>query len=117
MPPESREGYSEKESFAWKTEYDVVTTLRKAGHEVRPLGVQEELAPIRREVEDWKPHVVFNLLEEFHDQQEFDQHVVSYLELLHAVHRLQSPRPGLVARQGAGQEARALPPHPRCPGS
>ena len=29
----------------WKTEYDVVSTLRAAGHEVRPLGVQDELKP------------------------------------------------------------------------
>jgi len=101
VPPESREGYSEKESFAWKTEYDVVTTLRKAGHEVRPLGVQEELAPIRREVENWKPHVVFNLLEEFHHQQEFDQHVVSYLELLHARYTGCNPRGLVLSRDKA----------------
>lgn len=101
VPPDSREGYSEKESFAWKTEYDVVTTLRQSGHEVRPLGVQEELAPIRRAVEDWKPHVVFNLLEEFHNLQEFDQHVVSYLELLHARYTGCNPRGLVLSRDKA----------------
>ena len=30
-----------------KTEYDVVSTLRAAGHEVHPLGVQDELKPVR----------------------------------------------------------------------
>jgi D-alanine-D-alanine ligase len=101
VPPESREGYSEKEAYTWKTEYDVVTTLRRAGHEVRPLGVQEELAPIRRAIEEWKPHVVFNLLEEFHHQQEFDQHVVSYLELLHARYTGCNPRGLVLARDKA----------------
>src|SRR5690349_13675886 len=42
MPPESTEGYSAREINEWKTEYDVVSTLRAAGHDVRPLGVQEE---------------------------------------------------------------------------
>lgn len=101
VPPESRDGYSEKEMYAWKTEYDVVTTLREAGHDVRPLGVQEELAPIRRAVEDWKPHVVFNLLEEFHYQQKFDQHVVSYLELLHARYTGCNPRGLVLSRDKA----------------
>lgn len=101
VPPDSREGYSDKEIYTWKTEYDVVTTLRQAGHEVRPLGVQEELAPIRRATEEWKPHIVFNLLEEFHHQQKFDQHVVSYLELIHARYTGCNPRGLVLARDKA----------------
>ncbi len=27
-PPDSLKGYSEKEKHVWKTEYDVITTLR-----------------------------------------------------------------------------------------
>ena len=51
IPPESSKGFSEQEINAWKTEYDVVSTLRRAGHEVRPLGVRDELKPIRDEIE------------------------------------------------------------------
>ncbi|MEX2318635.1 MAG: D-alanine--D-alanine ligase, partial [Bauldia sp.] len=50
MPPATLEGYSEREINVWKTEYDVVTTLSASGHEVRPLGVQNELTPIRHEI-------------------------------------------------------------------
>src|SRR3954454_21487644 len=82
IPPDSPEGFSELERNAWKTEYDVVSTLRKAGHEVKPLGVQDELRPIRDAVESWKPNVVFNLLEQFHGEAVYDQNVASYLELL-----------------------------------
>jgi D-alanine-D-alanine ligase len=82
VPPESRDGHSEKEYSEWKTEYDVVSTLRKIGHDVRILGVQDELQPIRSTVDEWKPHIAFNLVEEFHGLREFDQHVVSFLELL-----------------------------------
>ncbi len=98
VPPDSMKGYSEKESYAWKTEFDVVSTLRRMRHEVRPLGVQDELLPIRDAVEEWKPHVVFNLLEEFHGISEFDSHVVSYLELLRVPYTGCNPRGLMIAR-------------------
>src|SRR5262249_13745057 len=80
--PESNQGFSEQEASNWKTEYDVVSTLRSAGHEVKPLGVHDELKPIRDEIEDWKPDVVFTLLEQFHGEAIYDQNVASYLELM-----------------------------------
>ena len=33
VPPESLEGYGEKEILGWKAEYDVVTGLRELGHD------------------------------------------------------------------------------------
>jgi D-alanine-D-alanine ligase len=101
VPPESREGHSEKEYAAWKTEYDVVTTLRELGHETRPLGVADELQPIRATVEEWKPHIVFNLLEEFHGLRKFDQHVVSLLELLRVPYTGCNPTGLVLAREKA----------------
>ena len=82
VPPESMDGYSETEIAEWKTEFDVVTVLRGMGHEVRPLGVYGDLMVIRQAIDEWKPHITFNLLEEFHGISFYDQHVVSYLELL-----------------------------------
>ena len=82
MPPDSTKGYSAREINEWKTEYDIVSTLRDAGHDVRPLGVQEEIKPVRDEIETFKPHVVFTLLEEFHYEAVYDQHIASYLELM-----------------------------------
>src|SRR6185369_13118583 len=34
VPPDSTEGYTARQINEWKTEYDVVSTLRAAGHEV-----------------------------------------------------------------------------------
>jgi D-alanine-D-alanine ligase len=99
MPPDSLKGHSEQDINTWKTEYDVVSTLRASGHEVKPLGVKNELAPIRDEVESWKPHVVFNLLEEFHGEAVYDQNVASYLELLRVPYTGCNPR-GLVLARG-----------------
>jgi D-alanine-D-alanine ligase len=81
VPPDSLEGYSEKDVELMKTEYDVVSTLKSIGHEVWPVGVRSELSVIREAIEEHKPHVAFNLLEEFDGYPLFDQHMVSYLEL------------------------------------
>ena len=99
VPPDSLAGHDEKEINSWKTEFDVVSTLRKAGHEVQPLGVQHELQPIREAVETWKPDVVFNLLEEFHSETAYDQNVASYLELLRVPYTGCNPR-GLILARG-----------------
>jgi len=99
IPPESSKGHTEQEINVWKTEYDVVTTLRAAGHEVRPLGVHDELKPIRDDIEAWKPDVVFTLLEQFHGEAIYDQNVVSYLELLRVPYTGCNPR-GLVLSRG-----------------
>jgi D-alanine-D-alanine ligase len=98
IPPESSKGYSEQEKNVWKTEYDVVTTLRTAGHEVRPLGVHDELKPIRDDIEAWKPDVVFTLLEQFHGEAVYDQNVISYLELLRVPYTGCNPRGLMLAR-------------------
>ena len=98
VPPESSKGYSEEEINVWKTEYDVVTTLRAAGHEVRPLGVHDELKPIREEIESFKPDLVFTLLEQFRGEAIYDQNVVSYLELLHVPYTGCNPRGLMLAR-------------------
>ena len=110
VPPDSLKGFSEHDINQWKTEYDVVSTLRAAGHEVRPLGVQHELRPIRDEVESWKPHVVFNLLEQFHGEAVYDQNVASYLELLRVPYTGCNPR-GLVLARGKDLSKKLLSYH------
>jgi D-alanine-D-alanine ligase len=76
-----------------------VSTLRAAGHEVRPLGAQEEIKPVRDAIEEFKPHVVFTLLEEFHNNVAYDQHIASYLELMKVAYTGCNPR-GLILARG-----------------
>ena len=92
VPPDDLKGFSDKEILSWKTEYDVVNTLKEMGHEVRALGVHDDLGIIRETIEDFKPHVAFNLLEEFHGISLYDQHVISYLELLRQPYTGCNPR-------------------------
>ncbi len=101
MPPRSRRGYTPQQINVWKTEYDVISTLRRLGHEVRPLGVQDDVLPIRTAVHAWSPHIVFNLLEEFHGDALYDHHIVSYLELLQVPYTGNSPRGLVLSRDKA----------------
>src|ERR1700691_5105989 len=82
VPPDSLKGSTEKEIDEWRTEYDVISHLKKAGHEVMPLGLSDSLSELRRAITDWKPGIVFNLLEEFDGIVTYDQHVVAFLELM-----------------------------------
>ncbi len=110
VPPDTLEGHTEQEINRWKTEFDVVSTLRAAGHAVQPLGVQDELRPVRDAVESMKPHVVFNLLEEFHGETTYDQNVASYLELLRVAYTGCNPR-GLVLARGKALSKKLLAYH------
>ena len=98
VPPESLEGHTEKEIEEWRTEYDVTTTLRKAGHDVRCMGVLDSLTELRSAIADWKPDVVFNLLEEFNGIVTYDQHVVAFLELMRQPYTGCNPRGLLLSR-------------------
>jgi D-alanine-D-alanine ligase len=97
VPPDPLDG-QEVNGAEWKTEYDVVSTLRKLGHDVKPLGVKSDLGVLRSAIEDWKPHIAFNLLEEFDGVAVYDQNVVSYLELLHVPYTGCNPRGLMLAR-------------------
>ncbi len=98
VPPDTVPAGVDPGTAEWRTEYDVVTTLRALGHEVRPLGVHDDLGDIRRMVDEWKPHIAFNLLEAFNDVTIFDQNVVSFLELLKLPYTGCNPRGLLLAR-------------------
>ena len=100
VPPDDMGG-QDLTRVEWKTEYDVVSTLKKLGHEVRPLGVKSDLGVIRAAIEEWHPHIAFNLLEEFDGVSIYDQNVVSYLELLHVPYTGCNPRGLMLARDKA----------------
>jgi D-alanine-D-alanine ligase len=101
MPPETLEEGVEKEKQPWRTEYDVITTLKAMGHEVYPCGLQSDLAVIVKAREEHKPQVFFNLLEDFEGHALFDQHVVSYLELLRQPYTGCNPRGLTLAKDKA----------------
>ena len=98
IPPAEIEEGADIVSEPWRTEYDVISTLRAMGHEVQTLGVHDDLGDIRRAATDWKPQIAFNLLEGFDDIAIFDQNVVSHLELLKLPYTGCNPRGLVLAR-------------------
>lgn len=101
VPPESIVGLSEKEIAPWKTEYDVVSALRRMGHDVHPLGLLSDLGVLRDAIDSLRPDITFNLLEEFHGVAVYDQHVVSYLELMKRRYTGCNPRGLMLAHDKA----------------
>jgi len=115
VPPDDISGLADQEVMPFATEYDVVTAMSWLGHEAIKLGVHDELAPLRRALREIEPHVVFNLLEEFHGEAVFDQHMVSYLELQRAAYTGCNPR-GLVLGRDKALSKKILHYHRiRCP--
>jgi D-alanine-D-alanine ligase len=101
VPPDDIAGKPDAEVSEYKTEYDVVTGLRELGHEVQPLGLFDDLTALRRAIQNFTPHIVFNLLEEFRGEQMLDQNVVSYLELVQVPYTGCNPRGLMIARDKA----------------
>jgi D-alanine-D-alanine ligase len=101
IPPADIKELSEQAFLELKTEYDVLQGLATLNHEARPLGLVDDLAPLRSAITDFKPHIVFNLLEEFHGSVLLDQNVVSYLELVQASYTGCNPRGLMIARDKA----------------
>lgn len=98
IPPDEKLSDEEWEQAHWKTEYDVKEGLRKAGHDTEILGVKDDTRAIREAIEKMNPHIVFNLLEEFAGQATFDQHVVSFLEMLGVKYTGCNPRGLMISR-------------------
>ena len=97
VPPDHASA-SEAEQAEWKTEYDVVTALQKLGHEVKPLGLQDDLSVARRAIQDWEPDIIFNLLEAFDNIVMFDHNIVSFLEMLRMPYTGSNARGLMLAR-------------------
>ena len=79
-------GYDFKEEFSdpenMYTEKDVYQALLENGYEVRLLGIYNDLVPLLDELSDFKPDVIFNLVEVFNDKSHLEKNVAAFLEML-----------------------------------
>ncbi len=85
-PYQKPRGYDYKEEFAdpdnMYTEKDVIGALKGLGHEVRLLGIYNDIAPLFEELKEQKPDVIFNMMEVFADQTHLEKNMAAVLELL-----------------------------------
>jgi D-alanine-D-alanine ligase len=101
VPPDDITGCTPQQLDEFRTEYDVVRQLKASGHDVRCLGLADNLAELTRLIQDWRPHIAFNLAEEFQGQVSYDQHLVAYLELLKQPYTGCNPRGLTLSRDKA----------------
>ncbi|MEJ2346767.1 MAG: ATP-grasp domain-containing protein [Gammaproteobacteria bacterium] len=101
VPPEDLHDEEDPRMEKYRTEYDVKTALLKLGHDVRVVAVDDDLAPIRRTIEEWKPHIAYNLLEAFAGNGALDYYVVSYLDAVKMPYTGCNPRGLVLARDKA----------------
>jgi len=79
-------GYDYAEEFAdpdnMYTENDVYQALLANNYEVRLLGLFNDIRPLLEEIAEFKPDVIFNLVEVFNNQAQWDKNVAALLEML-----------------------------------
>jgi D-alanine-D-alanine ligase len=100
VPPDDVSGV-DLTSAEWRMEYNVLSTLRKMGHDVHPLPIKDTLVPVNEAAERFKPNVAFNLLENLREISTFDQNVVSFLEVLRVAYTGCNPRGLMLSRDKA----------------
>src|SRR5947207_9352465 len=110
VPDGDLNDFSEKQRELRKTEFDVRDAIDALGHDVISIGVSDDLSTIRGSIDAHKPHIAFNLLEEFAGISHFDQHVVSYLELRKQPYTGCNPR-GLTLARDKGLTKKILAYH------
>jgi len=98
VPPQDLSGLTNTDIDVFRTEHNVLSTLGELGHDVRVIGIGDRLKELRETVRDWRPHVVFNLLDEFSGIVSYDHYVVAYLELMRQRYTGCNPRGMMLSR-------------------
>ncbi|MCF7908868.1 MAG: ATP-grasp domain-containing protein [Candidatus Omnitrophica bacterium] len=84
-PVSRMRGYDFKEEFKdvdWDTERSTYEVLTKAGHEVRILGLYNNINILLEEIAEIKPDIIFNMAEVFNQKSYLDKNVAGVLEML-----------------------------------
>jgi len=82
-PTRLDQDYSEElKTKDWETEAHVIGALTKLKFPYELLGIYDDTSLIVEKVKQFKPHIIFNLVERFKNDTSYDQHIPSFLELL-----------------------------------
>ncbi len=66
----------------WQSEGDIAKALRRLGHTTEMCLLYDDVEPLARMVREWKPDIVFNLVDEFRGQSVNDWKIAGFLEIL-----------------------------------
>lgn len=65
----------------WETEADVIAALKTLGYEYALLGIFDNIDLITQKIREFRPDIIFNLVERFQGDSAYDRDVASYLDL------------------------------------
>jgi D-alanine-D-alanine ligase len=86
LPYEVKPGYDYAEEFSNPegsyTENDVYLALLQNGYEVRLVSLFNDVRPLLDAVAEFKPDVIFNLVETFNQVTQWDKNIAALIELL-----------------------------------
>jgi len=98
IPPDDIQDRDDPRLDDCRSEYDVKNSLLDLGHEVRITGIEDDITPIRQAIEEWKPHIAFNMMEAFANDGALDYYIVSYLDMVGLPYTGCNPRGMMLAR-------------------
>ena len=97
LPPDDLKSRDDPRIESYRTEYDVRQALKKLGHEVLLVGLNDDISPVKEAIDEWKPDIVFNLMEAFAENGALAYYVVSYLDMIGVPYTGCNPRGLLLA--------------------
>jgi D-alanine-D-alanine ligase len=101
IPPTEVNSQIDRTQTPWITEHDVYKTLTKMGHEVKIVGLINQIERLINIIKEFNPHCVFNLLEEFDYDTQSDYKVIALLDMLNIKYSGCNPKGLLLARDKA----------------
>ena len=101
VPPNDIKGKPDRFKSPWITEYDVKEALASLGYEVLVFGVVDDIHSLINQIKEFKPHGIFNLLEEFNYDPRSDYKVIALLEMMNIKYTGCNPRGLMIARDKA----------------
>ena len=103
-PYSTPRGYDFKKEFKdwdWMAEDDVYRALKANGHEIRLLGIYNDIHILLEEIREYKPDVVFNLIEVFRQESHFEKNIAWLLQMLDVPYTGASPTSLLICNNKA----------------
>ena len=97
IPPDDVKSRDDSRIESFRTEFDIKEALLTLGHDFIIVGLSDDITPVRKAIEEWKPDIVFNLMEAFAENGALAYYVVSYLEMLGIPYTGCNPRGLLLA--------------------
>lgn len=81
-PPKDRTYSKLLSESEWQDDLKIINVLQSLGHHVQMLSIHDDIKPLLYEIEHYKPDLIFNQCEAFHDDRNAESNFVALFNLL-----------------------------------